>query len=62
MKPARMLISKRAQRRARRILFRLDRPRRIDRYIDFFGGAHRRLSPAVALRRRFERVVYSEAS
>lgn len=62
MKAVRMVMSRRTQRRARRILFRLDRPRRIDRFIDFFGGTRHRLSPALALRRRFDRPVYSEAS
>jgi hypothetical protein len=62
MKAVRIVMSRRAQRRARRILFQMDRPRRIDRYIDFFGGTRRRLSPALALRRRFDRVAYSEAS
>ena len=61
MKAVPMVMSTRARRRARRTLFRLDRPRRIDRYIDFFGGA-RRLSPALALRRHFDRLAYSEAS
>jgi hypothetical protein len=62
MKAARAVMSKRTQRRARRVLFRMDRPRRIDRYIDFFGGAIRRSSPALALRRRYGRVAYSAAS
>lgn len=51
-------VSKRAQRRARRMLFRSDRPRRIDRYINFFGQPGGTLSPALALRRQ----VYRQAS
>jgi hypothetical protein len=51
-------VSKRAQRRARRMLFRADRPRRIDRYINFFGQPGETLSPALALRRQ----VYRQAS
>jgi hypothetical protein len=54
------LLSKRTQRRARRIVFRSDRPRRIDRYIDFFGQVRGVTSPALALRRHVE--AYSEAS
>ena len=51
-------VSKRAQRRARRMLFRADRPRRIDRYINFFGQPGTAPSPALALRRQ----VYRQAS
>jgi hypothetical protein len=51
MKPTMPSLSRRAQRRARRHLFRSDRPRRIDRYIDFFGYAVG-ASPARAVRRR----------
>ena len=51
-------MSKRAQRRARRLFFRADRPRRIDRYIDFFGQPAGAPSPALALRRQ----VYRQAS
>jgi hypothetical protein len=45
-------LSSRAQRHARRRLFRSDRRRRIDRYIDFFGQAAGAASPAFAVRRR----------
>lgn len=62
MKTIRIVMSKRGERRVRRIIFRSDRARRIDRYIDFFGGTARRSSPALALRRRYARVAYSEAS
>ena len=58
----RSFISKRAQRRVRRNLFRSDRPRRIDRYIDFFGQVRRARSPALALRLRYHAEAYSEAS
>lgn len=51
-------VSKRVQRRARRMLFRSDRPRRIDRYINFFGQPGGAPSPALALRRQ----VYRQAS
>lgn len=62
MKTIRIVMSKRGEQRARRFLFPSDRPRRIDRYIDFFGGTARRSSPALALRRRYARLAYSEAS
>jgi hypothetical protein len=52
------MLSRQTQRRARRVLFRSDRPRRIDRYIDFFGQSAGASSPALALRRQ----AYSEAS
>lgn len=51
-------VSKRVQRRARRMLFRSDRRRRIDRYINFFGQPGGAPSPALALRRQ----VYRQAS
>ena len=51
-------MSKRTQRRARRLFFRADRARRIDRYIDFFGQPAGAPSPALALRRQ----VYRQAS
>ena len=51
-------VSKRTQRRARRWLFRSDRPRRIDRYINFFGRPTGVPSPALTLRRQ----VYCQAS
>jgi len=51
-------VSKRTQRHARRLLFRSDRPRRIDRYINFFGQPGGTPSPALALRRK----VYRQAS
>jgi hypothetical protein len=51
-------VSKRTQRRARRLLFRSDWPRRIDRYINLFGEPGRPSSPALALRRQ----VYRQAS
>ena len=50
------------RRRARRILFRTDRPRRIDRYIDFFGQRPRVVSPALELRSRYRAEEYSAAS
>jgi hypothetical protein len=55
-------ITTRARRHARRILFRSDRPRRIDRYIDFFGQRAGVVSPAVALRSRYRAEAYSAAS
>jgi hypothetical protein len=33
-------------REARRLFFKTDRPRPIDRYIDYFGGAGAALTPA----------------
>jgi hypothetical protein len=55
-------ISKGTRRRARRTLFRADRPRLIDRYIDFFGQRARVVSPAVALRSRYRAEAYCAAS
>jgi len=55
-------ISKGTRRRARRTLFRSDRPRRIDRYIDFFGLRGHAVSPAVALRSRARAEAYCVAS
>jgi hypothetical protein len=55
-------ISKGSRRCAQRLLFRADRPRRIDRYIDFFGQRARVVSPAVALRSRYRAVAYCAAS
>ena len=55
-------ISHGTRRRARRVLFRSDRPRRIDRYIDFFGQRARVVSPALALRSRYRPEAYSAAS
>ncbi len=56
------MIQTATRRRARRILFRSDRPRRIDRYIDFFGHRPRVVSPALALRSRYRAEEYSAAS
>jgi hypothetical protein len=54
-------ISHGTRRRARRVLFRSDRPRRIDHYIDFFGQ-RQVVSPAFALRSRYRAEAYSAAS
>ncbi len=55
-------ISSGTRRRARRTLFRADRPRRIDRYIDFFGQRPQVVSPALELRSRYRAEEYSAAS
>jgi hypothetical protein len=39
MAPARSTTASSRAREARRLLFKTDRPRSIDRYIDYFGGA-----------------------
>jgi hypothetical protein len=62
MNALRVVTSTHTRRRARRVLFRADRPRHIDRYIDFFGGSAWRPSPAMALRGRFGSLAYSAAS
>ena len=58
MNALRVENSRYTRRRARRALFRADRPRHIDRYIDFFGGAGRR----PALRGRSGGLAYPAAS
>jgi hypothetical protein len=55
-------LSRRARRRARRRLFRSDRPRRIDRHIDFFGRAAGAASPALAAGRRESAEAYCAVS